>query len=162
MTRRDGRTVFWSHQTLGGTECGPIGLPLTRKGGFSFISCHDKIKSLVLNILFTDGEKNPTRCGVNVGNRGGHWSTTFSGRSVGTLWDLSVSRTNEDTALLLKNTAIASLQRLIDYKVATEVKVDVTVSCGTFELIIYVYGAGVELNKILITRTPLQNGWIWQ
>ena len=156
------RRKFWANQVDNTKDCSTSFLDLKRKNNFGFFNTENKVRSLALNILFTDGEKQQTKSGYEVGSRGGHWSTTFTGAHVGTVWDFSSAKTKTDYAILAKSIASNSLQKLILLEIATSIKVDSYYKDNILYLDIEIYGVNVPRTKILVQKTPLKNEWIWQ
>lgn len=96
------------------------------------------IRGLALNMLLTKKRRADSACGVRAGAMNGHWTESYmsSGKPVGTdLYYIGAATTVNEIKLMVKAYAEATLQKLIDYKVATSVVVTVKYRGGNnFEI----------------------------
>lgn len=123
------RRPFWSTQfspeAREGCEqnCGVTCLRLIRGS----IATDEQVRSLILNILLTDGRRENRVCGWRPGSQGGFWADTFrnDGFSSGTtIRDIPASGSIQDGVNLLQAFLNRDLQRLVENGVVIDVSVD--------------------------------------
>ncbi len=173
-----------------GAECGIPGLQLTASscGRFACDCCpaptddpdciginsppvarsivtNDWLRSLVINILHTDGRYEDNKCGFVPGTQGGHWSESFrkDGQKIGTLMRTIPPHTSiRDAISLVKARMVADLNRLLVMQLVTSIAVNVRYLGGsqvTVEIIII--GQSGETAKVGLLGSRLKNTWVW-
>lgn len=128
------------------------------------IATNDWLRGLIINMLYTDGRKEDTPCGYAPGSQGGHWTESYINTKIGTLLrDLPLSGSITEQLNLVAAYAQSSLQRLVDYGVATSVEVKATYQGGLTALLdIQVFGrGGVGNARVGISGQSSPNGWVW-
>lgn len=149
-----------------GHECGAPGLQLIAGSGNSrSIVTSDWLRSLVINMLYTDGRRSDTKCGFVPGTQGGHWSESFrkDGQRIGTLMrNIPASASIRDSIALIKARMVADLNRLVIMKIALSVDVRVAYIGGSkMQVEIDVIGQSGETSKVGLLGTRLKNAWVW-
>lgn len=170
------RKLFWTTQPAAcGVQtdcvgdCGSSGLlsyvPEGRTDNARTFRTNDYVRSLALNILLTDGRKEDKACGYRPGSRGGHWSDSFrtDGLSSGTnVRYLQPQKSINDTVLLVQEHLRVSMQKLVNYGVATAVSVTCTYAGnGIIDAVIIIIGTNGQTSRVGITGSRLENSWVW-
>lgn len=170
ITPLERRRPFWTTQpaacgsqadTCGGYDCGRPGLQLD---GSSFVTS-DWLRSLVINILHTDGRQPDTRCGYAPGTQGGHWSESFrsDGQKIGTtIRNIPPQASIRDALSLIKAKMISDLNRLIMMKLVA--KIDVATSylgSNRVRVDIIVIGQSGETTRVGMIGDRLRSSWVW-
>ena len=170
----DRRRIFWTTQPDGcgvtinscGEECSKPGLSRVQRDDGVTIANTGFIESLALNMLLTNGKVPDSPCGVRPGARGGHWQDIFRGdglTSGSLMFSVPAQASIRDSLLLIRGYAEATLNRLVNYGVATSVKVEVDYLGGASALVrATIYGQGDEITNVGATVARLQNGWAWR
>jgi len=163
----DVRKLFWATQpeTCGtapdcGASCGQPGLELQPDGT---IATGGWLRSLILNMLLTDGRLPDTDCGYRPGGQMGHWSESYVLGDIGSLLRTAHSTgTIAETITALRANAEATLARLVSRAVAVKVEVDVAyLGNMRFSLDITVFGSTSKA-RVGLTGSRLDNSWIWE
>lgn len=157
------RRHFWTYDSST-TQCFDVHIPIKTLDSSNFLGTDNYLKTLVLNILFTEAEQPPTTCGVVPGNRGGHWSTTFTGVDVGTRLNLDTFNLSAKQYITaITNIMQNSLQKLVDYKVANKVDVNSTIStCNKITMLINIIGIKNDEHRVVLTNSDAtKNMWVW-
>jgi phage gp46-like protein len=169
------RRIFWTTQpdSCGGVvscaaECGIPGLalytPESDPKARTFRN-DDWIRGLALNMLGTDGRKDDTLCGHRPGARGGHWSDIFrgDGKSSGTqLRYVSKQTSVVDTVQVIQAHMQMTLQRMVDYGVASAVTVKVTYAGrNVYNANIEIIGTNGHTSRVGVVGNRLENSWVW-
>lgn len=123
------------------------------------------VRGLALNMLLTDGRLPDTNCGIRPGSVGGHWSESFmtKGKPVGTqLRRLRSATSVADMKSLVKTYAEATLQKLLDYGVATSISAEVTYrGANVFGLSVEIYGTGGDRAVVALAAQRTDNSITW-
>lgn len=146
-------------------SCGRPGLAaVTTDDGMTF-ETDDWVRSLAYNMLLTDARRRDTRCGYAPGTLNGHWSESFmqQGKPVGTyVRYVTASTSVRDAVLLVKAEVQATLQKLVDYKIAVEVVVNAEYQgSGAIAVSIEIFGTAVDPTRIALTAQRNENSWAW-
>lgn len=172
--QNDRRRKFWVTQPnacgiddtcRGG--CGKPGLSFISSGNGRTISNDQYVRGLALNILLTDGRKDPTTCGVHPGTRGGYWADSFrtDGRDSGSLIRfIKPSGRIQDDMFRMRAVAERDLQKLVSpYGVASSVRVEANyLGRGVASLDVEIIGTSGETYNVGVTGSRLENGWVWK
>lgn len=130
----------------------------------SFVT-NDWVRSLVLNILMTDGKLPNKACGHRPGAQGGHWSESFrtDKQKIGTLIRATPTTTSiRDAVALIKAQLVSDMSRLIVVGVASSVNVVADYIGGSrMSVNIEVVGQDGALARVGLTGKRLQNSWVW-
>lgn len=107
------------------------GCTSTEQQGRTFAT-NDWVRSLAINMLMTDARKDNTLCGTRPGWLNGHWSESYQqGVRVGSkLRYIGKQTSTRNMVLAVKAEIMTTLQKLVDYGVATAVEVDVEYAGG--------------------------------
>lgn len=157
------RRRFWTYDSST-LQCFNVHIPIKHLDGAAFLGTDNYLKTLVLNILFTEAEHLPAVCGLTPGNRGGHWSTTFTEVDVGTNLNLETFKlSSKQYVTAITNIMQNSLQKLIDYKVANSVDVSSIIThCNKITMQINIIGIKNDEHRILLTNNDVtKNMWVW-
>lgn len=161
----DNRKVFWTNFiNVKNNKCFDVSIPILSKDRGVVLHTSDYIRSLVINILFTQAEGKSSLCGEKPSMRGGHWSTSFTGIDVGTNLDFETSAYSIDQVEALgKSTIKTSLNRLIDYGIATNIEVNSFIDDNdVINFQINVYSFDNRNHRILLNRNEsVRNIWVW-
>lgn len=169
-TINDRRRVFWVTQpeTCGerptcDQNCGIPGLKLIPVGQMGTISTEIYLRGLILNILMTDGKKLENKCGFTPGTRGGHWSSSFVGVSIGSnVRDIPTDTSVKEAVGLIKAHVFNDMQKLIKYGVASSVEVEAKYKGNnTIDLTIIVFGNDGSSTRVGVSGTRTTNSWAW-
>ena len=173
------RRTFWTTQVAAcgeyvacGDECGIPGLQFDQdvdvSVGRTFLT-NDWVRSLLLNILNTNGRQPATACGVPPGTQGGHWSESYreDGLKTGSLLrdalQRPVARVQEGVNLVRAQVQ-ADVYKLVQLGVAS--RVDVTAEyagSNKIDVTIVVYGpSSLTTNVVNLTADRLTNAWVWK
>lgn len=176
------RRIFWSTQPDACgvrpgcvSECGSAGLTLVLPGDDArlvdpcskarSIATSEYVRGLALNMLLTDARKHDTECGYLPGAINGHWSETYmsNGKPVGTsLRYLATVSSILDAVAIIKVYAAETLNKLVDYGVAS--RVDVTASYkgrNQITLDVLITGTDGLTSRVGLSGTRLENSWAW-
>lgn len=166
------RRTFWATQpdACGATynycqniECGSPGLNINRTTEGNTIDTSNFVRGLVLNILMTNGKKEETECGLTPGNRGGHWSDSFTGASSGSsLRNIPKTYSIRETANLIRAHIQYDMQKLVNYGVAERVEVTAEYQGNNNFLVnISIYGNDKKITVIPVGGQRQNNMWVW-
>lgn len=129
------------------------------------ISTANWIQGLVLNMLLTDGRHEDKECGWRPGGMNGHWSESFieGGSKIGTSLRYMPTGTSINEAVRTVKAYIQdTLQKLVLYKVATGVEVEVVyLGGGNVSATATIKGSSGTLAKVGLTGSRLANSWAW-
>ena len=129
------------------------------------IATNDFVRSLAINIIATDAERQPVgACAVPIGRRGGYWADAYrtDGLKTGSLLrQLPLTGTMQQLAKLAQQYLQRDLGKLITYGVASAVNVTAT----------YIGGATISLEaeilgdmgpaSVSVSGQKLANEWAW-
>lgn len=165
------RRLFWAHAPCKSTpvgcglSCSTFGVQLDNGGPKMD---HDTwIRGLATNMLLTDGVVPASQCGVKPGQRGGHWSDSYrsseyAGSSGSMLRTLGSFARVGDAKRLIQTYAEMDLQKLVQYGIATSVKVTVEyVGGNVFKLDCQIFGKNGEATNVSLTGSRPANSWVW-
>lgn len=170
------KRIFWTTQIDAcgdyqdcGDACGIPGLKFI--GDFDegrTFATNDWARSLLLNILNTDGRQPPTDCGVPPGTQGGHWSESYrdDGLRTGTLLRSALNKPItrvQEAVNIVRAQVQADAYKLVQLGVAT--RVDVTAEyagSNRIAVVVSIYGPSSVTNVVNLTADRLTNGWVWQ
>jgi len=169
------RRTFWTTQACGVDQmcrnnCGAsYGLKISDpERGYRSISTASWVQSLALNILLTNGRRPDAPCGYRPGVRGGHWSDSYRDREYqGTagsmIATLNAHKSIADAISELKALVKFDMQKLVAYKVATSVDVDVSyIGNNAVKLVIKIIGMAGENVNVGASLTRVKNSWAWE
>ena len=169
------RRIFWTTQPAAcgnvascSAECGIPGLSTYVPGDdpkARTFRTNDFVVGLALNMIGTDARQDDTRCGYRPGARGGHWSDAFrgDGKSSGTqLRYIKPQASIQDTVSVIQAHFQMTLQRLVDYGVASAVIVKVKYAGrNVFNVSAEIFGSDGRTSNVGVTGTRLENSWVW-
>lgn len=174
-----------------GAECGVVGLALTQGNcGRQGCSCcpspadrpdcppasrppaprtfvtTDWVRSLVLNILLTDGKSPNSKCGFRPGGQGGHWSESFrkDGQKIGSLVrKIPKSPGVRESVALVRATLLSELSRLVTVGIAKSVAVDAQyLGANTMRADIDILAPDGTTVRVGMTGDRNANAWAWR
>ena len=128
------------------------------------IATNDWVRSLALNILFTDAEKDANECGYSPGNRGGYWADAYrtDGQKTGSrLRQLKVTGRVRDLVEIARVYAQADLQKMVKYGVALKVEVTARYIGGNEILITATIYGEKDTARVAVSGNRLSNAWVW-
>lgn len=181
------RRTFWTTQPSAcgdvaacGTDCSRAGLALQRTvtncaedGTCGQPPCtfprsfatNDWVRSLAINILMTDARREPSVCGWSPSAINGHWSESYADGNITFGTDIRYNEANasvQDQGLYLQAKAQASLQKLVSYGVAIEVRVTVAyVGRGRYTMAVAIIGQSGTSANVSLSGSPMENAWVW-
>lgn len=171
----EARRSFWATQANAcGSDwddcklqnCGRPGLRIipAETANEATISTENWVAGLILNILFTRATNNATSCAIQPGNRGGHWTDSFTGNQSGsTLQNLQINSSPQRAIPTLKSAIEFDLQKLISFGICDRIEAVVTYQGrGQYNVVINAYGnkAGTDTGLTLSGSTQ-NNMWRW-
>lgn len=125
----------------------------------------DWVRSLAINMLLTDARREDRVCGWRPGTMNGHWSESFveQAQPFGTsLRYIPTLGSIHETVRLIKTHVQFTLNKLVAYKVATGVDVEVKyLGGGVVSLDAVIYGQSGSSAKVGLTGARLSNAWVW-
>ncbi|MGL5736316.1 MAG: phage GP46 family protein [Beijerinckiaceae bacterium] len=129
------------------------------------ISTENWVAGLALNIILTDARKPDTLCGWYPGTRGGHWSDSFRGDSLGTGSSIRFLKTDcsvgEMTAAV-ENALQSDLSKLVVHGVAREVKVTAKYAGkNTVDADVEIIGESGQSVRVGVSAERIKNSWVW-
>lgn len=168
----DRRRIFWATQPSAcgsffkcdGDDCGFPGIEIIKDGAEATISNSAYVRGLALNILYTNGVRDSSRCGGFMpGSRGGHWSDSFTGTSSGSsIIDIPVSYTVGQMVNLVKAFVTQAMRKLVTYGVATNVSVDATYGGNnSVDVTIIITGSSNNREMVTVSGQRQSNSWVW-
>lgn len=169
------RRKFWTTSldscvpdTCGTLHCGKPGLTIVEnedKTAATFAT-DDWITSTALNMLMTDARRRDSKCGYAPGTLNGHWSESFIGEQnaeIGThVRYIDPKLSVRDAVLQIKAEVQLTLNRLVRYGIAIEVKVETKYQGdGLVSMIIDIFGSAVDPTRIALSAKRSDNSWAW-
>lgn len=129
------------------------------------IATHDYVRSLALNILGTDAEREPIGgCPVRIGKRVGYWADAYRTdglKSGARLRQMVLSGTMTQAAKLAQAYLARDLQKLVAYGVAKSIDVTANYLGGaTISLEAVIHGDAGD-TALTVAGTRLANEWVW-
>jgi phage gp46-like protein len=125
----------------------------------------DWLRSLMLNILYTNGKLPANACGYQPGSQGGHWSESFrdDGEKIGSqLRAIPATTSIQDAVRLIETTMQADLNRLVVMKLASSIKVVTEYLGGNkMKADVQVFGQSGEEVRVGLSGDRLANSWVW-
>lgn len=154
---------FWASSLIEQPNgCCDVAIPLKTNKYGTTLNTAGFIKSLVLNILFTQGEHEASICGNKPGDRGGHFSTSLSGYKVGTNLDIVKNESPKQALAILVSVIESSLNVLKTYEVAQNAKVSGELGENNeLNFKIVVTGISNEIHRINMIHNSTANSWVW-
>lgn len=157
------RRPFWAYSSSS-NNCLDVTIPIVDTEAGRILNTSGFLKSLVFNILFTNGEQPVSECGVKPSLRGGHWSTTFSKANVGTFFPAPDSQDVEALNTLYSRIIRTALQKLVTLNLVERVEVNSEVDTNnTISINILLYGFDQSYTNILLQHNKAVGGsWVWR